>query len=57
MEGIFEVWNDTDQRAALISRGLERVRQFSWQEAVRQTLVVYRQVASEVGERITPKCH
>ena len=45
MEGIFEVWNDNGQRAALISRGLERVRQFSWQEAVRQTLDVYEDTA------------
>lgn len=44
-EGIFEVWNNHEQRAALVSRGLECVKKFSWQKAVQQTLAVYEETA------------
>ncbi len=44
--GIREVLVDEQLRAALIRRGYERVRQFSWANAARQVLEIYREVAN-----------
>jgi glycosyltransferase involved in cell wall biosynthesis len=41
--------SDGELRAELARRGLERARQFSWEQTARQTLDVYRQIA-----RVTP---
>ena len=39
--GVAAVWGNDPQRAALIARGLERARHFTWERAARDTVAVY----------------
>ena len=42
---ILRLQNEPAERAALVAKGLARVRQFSWRETARQVLQVYEEVA------------
>lgn len=44
-DALESLWNDDGLRADLTARGLARARAFSWREAARQTLAVYREAA------------
>jgi glycosyltransferase involved in cell wall biosynthesis len=44
-DAMARVLDDNDSRADLIARGLVRARHFSWKQAARQTIQVYRQAA------------
>jgi glycosyltransferase involved in cell wall biosynthesis len=46
-EAIERVLNSPERQAALRQKGLERVKQFSWEECARRTLEVYRKVLQE----------
>lgn len=39
--GIAALWDDGAERAAIVRRGFERVRQFTWDRAARATVAVY----------------
>lgn len=49
--GIREVLLDEQRRSELISRGFQQVRRFSWAEAARQMLEIYREAASAPPRR------
>ncbi|MGB7630065.1 MAG: glycosyltransferase family 1 protein [Candidatus Deferrimicrobium sp.] len=42
--GMFEVLADKDLKAALVKRGIERSREFSWSRTARQTLGLYEEL-------------
>ncbi|PYP13355.1 MAG: hypothetical protein DMD54_17000 [Gemmatimonadetes bacterium] len=39
--GVAAVWSDDARRADLVRKGLERVREFTWERAARATIAVY----------------
>ena len=39
--------NNSESRVVMVQRGFDRVRQFTWEEAARRTLDVYREVCGE----------
>ena len=43
-DAIDRVWNDADLRAEMSERGIAQSRRFSWQQAARETLAIYRRV-------------
>ena len=43
-EAIFKILNDLNLRNSLISKGLERVKQFSWKRTAKETLKVFEEV-------------
>jgi glycosyltransferase involved in cell wall biosynthesis len=45
-DGLVALARDRERRDALTAHGIERARQFSWHRAARETLDVYRRVAS-----------
>lgn len=45
-EELFLVMNDKKLRGELIKKGLERVKQFSWEKAAEQTAEIYRKLAN-----------
>jgi len=45
-EAMYRVLTDGDLRAELVKRGLERVKQFSWERCARETLRVYEKALS-----------
>ncbi|MES4785747.1 MAG: glycosyltransferase family 1 protein, partial [Nitrospiraceae bacterium] len=45
-DAIMRVLEDQTLREALRLKGLERVKQFTWERAARQTLAVYREVCT-----------
>jgi glycosyltransferase involved in cell wall biosynthesis len=45
-EAVFQVLTDQAMRQTLIAKGLERARQFTWEEAAEQMVAVYHQVVS-----------
>jgi glycosyltransferase involved in cell wall biosynthesis len=45
-DGLLSILTDGALRARLITRGHEQVRHFTWTEAARQTITVYRDLAS-----------
>ncbi|MBI2350005.1 MAG: hypothetical protein HYV00_00705 [Deltaproteobacteria bacterium] len=43
-EGITEVLSDNELRQTLITKGIQRAQQFSWERTARDTLKVFNQV-------------
>jgi len=39
--GVAAVWSDDARRADLVRKGLDRVREFTWERAARATIAVY----------------
>jgi len=54
-KAIYEVLSDEHARKELISKGLERASQFSWEKTARETLKVYESIAREELEACPPK--
>jgi glycosyltransferase involved in cell wall biosynthesis len=48
-EGLGRILSDEELRRRLASQGLEQAARFSWDQAARETMAVYRQVLSERG--------
>ncbi len=46
--GIVRVFEDSDLRARLVSRGLEQAKKFSWERTARETLAVYGEALEQV---------
>jgi len=51
---ILQLQNSPAERATLVAKGLERVKQFSWRETARQVLQVYEQIAGSEPVASTP---
>ena len=47
--GLFKVIENSDLRAQMIRKGLERVKKFTWDETARKTAAVYSQFGSARG--------
>ena len=43
-EKLWLVWNDDQKRKEMVVAGIERVKQFSWEDTARKTLQVYRKI-------------
>jgi glycosyltransferase involved in cell wall biosynthesis len=43
--GMWRLLSDSELRASLISKGLQRAASFSWDKAARETLEVYHSLA------------
>lgn len=47
-KGIFEILNNRDKKDKIVKKGLERVKDFSWDKCARETIKIYRSVISKV---------
>ncbi len=47
---LLRLLGDPERQAELVTRGLERAREFSWQQCARQTLAIYRSAVEEASE-------
>lgn len=45
-EKVLAVWNNSEERARMKQKGLERAKMFSWEETARRTLDVYRRAGA-----------